>query len=126
MLVLDISYSMPKNYPHGRDLYLSLRGTTGVVSWSPSFGSLHEDLFVSADSGEFAAEGGRRIPLDLPETEGYAGAAGLAFLQDLARSLRDRSSPPVTGEDGLRALEVVEAIYQSANFGRAVAVARAE
>ncbi len=120
-LVLDISYSVPESYPHGRDLYLALRGTKGVLSWSPSFGGFHEELFVCTDAGEYSA-GGRRIRVDMPEKEGYAGIAALKFLQNLAQSLRTRSFPAISGEDGLHALEVVEAIYESAASGGAIQV----
>ncbi len=125
VLALDISYGVPENYPHGRDLYLSMRGTRGTVSWSPGFGSLRETLYVCADSGDCAAAGGKSIHLDLPNQEGYAGIAGLEFMRSLASSLRGKSSPSVTGADGLRALEVVEAIYRSSEIGRTVAVAHA-
>ncbi len=125
-LALDISYGIPDNYPHGRDLYLSLRGTWGVASWSPGYESLHEELLVCTEAGEYAAAGGRSIRLDLPEQEGYAGVAGLRYLQDLARAVGGERAPSVTGVDGLRALEVVESIYQSAETGQVVKVARAE
>ncbi len=125
VLALDISYGVPAGFPNGRDLYISLRGTRGSLSWCPAFGSLQEEFLVCSDAGEFAAAGGRRIRLDLPEVEGYAGVAGLEFLRELTRALRGHSLPPVTGEDGLRALEVVEAVYRSAATARAVPVARA-
>jgi predicted dehydrogenase len=41
----------------------------------------------------------------------------------LARSIKTGSAPAITGEDGLRALEVVEAIYESAASGKAVKLA---
>ncbi len=119
VLALDISYSVPDNYPNGRDLYLSLRGTHGTLSWSPEFGSLQEEFLVCADSGDYAIDGGCRIRTDLSKQEGYAGIAGLNFLKDLAQSLREGSPPRITGKDGLRALEAVEAIYRSAETGRA-------
>lgn len=125
VLALDISYIVPESYPYGRDLYLSLRGTCGILSWSPSFEGVHEDLFVCADSGEFAASGGCHLGMDLPRQPGYAGVAGLEFLRDLAQAICEKSAPAITGEDGLRALEVVEAVYQSAETGRAVSVSRA-
>jgi predicted dehydrogenase len=42
------------------------------------------------------------------------------FLEDLARAIRRHGAPAIGGEDGLRALEVVEAIYRSAETGREV------
>jgi predicted dehydrogenase len=45
---------------------------------------------------------------------------GLGFLADLLSSVRTGKPPAITGQDGLKALEVVEAIYQSAETGRSV------
>jgi predicted dehydrogenase len=120
VLALDISYTVPDAYPYGRDLFLSLRGTGGAMSWSPSFEGVKERLSVCSDSGEFASAPRRYIDFELPAHPGYTGILGVAFLTDLARAVRDRSAPVITGEDGLRALGVVEAIYRSAETGRAV------
>ena len=111
---------MPDSFPSGRDLYLALRGTGGVLSWSPSFEGIHEKLFVCSDAPGFASTSGREIDFELPPQPGYAGASTVHFLTDLAGAIRTGASPAITGEDGLRALEVVEAIYQSAESGRAV------
>jgi predicted dehydrogenase len=122
VLVLDISYTVPDSYPNGRDLYLSLRGTRGVLAWSPSFEGIRETLFVCGDSGEYAAPGGRYLDFDLQPQPGYTGMLGVEFLSDLAGAIRTKTDPAITGEDGLRALEVVEAIYQSAATGRVVTI----
>jgi predicted dehydrogenase len=45
---------------------------------------------------------------------------GLRFLSDLVESIRTGKPPAITGQDGLKALEVVEAIYQSAESGQSV------
>ena len=119
VLALDISYTVPDSYPYGRDLYLALRGTGGVLSWSPSFEGVKERLFVCSDSGEFASAPRRHIDFELQSHPGYTGILGVEFLTDLARAIRERSAPVITGEDALRALEVVEAIYRSAESGRA-------
>ena len=55
VLALDISYTVPESYPFGRDLYLALRGVTGVLSWSPSFEGIKERLFVCSDVGRILA-----------------------------------------------------------------------
>jgi predicted dehydrogenase len=120
VVALDISYTVPDSYPYGRDLYLGLRGTGGVLSWAPSFEGVKERLFVCSDSGEFAAAPRRHIDFELQAHPGYTGILGVHFLTDLAASIRAGSKPAITGEDGLRALEVVEAVYQSAATGRSV------
>jgi predicted dehydrogenase len=45
---------------------------------------------------------------------------GHNFINDLMESIRSGKPPAITGRDGLKALEVVEAIYQSAESGRSV------
>jgi predicted dehydrogenase len=45
---------------------------------------------------------------------------GCRFLSQLLESVRAGGPPAVTGQDGLKALEVVEAIYGSAESGRSV------
>ena len=120
VLALDISYTVPDSFPYGRDLYLALRGTSGVLSWSPSFEGVKERLFVCSDAGEFSDAAHQHIDFELPSQPGYAGGMGLDFLRDLLESVRSGKPPAITGQDGLRALEVVEAIYQSAESGRSV------
>ncbi len=120
VLALDISYTVPDSFPYGRDLYLALRGTAGVLSWSPSFEGLRETLFVCSDSKQFQPATRRNLNFELEPQPGYAGPSTLPFLRDLAEAIRTGVRPPITGEDGMRALEVVEAIYESAGSGHAV------
>ena len=120
VLALDISYTVPQSYPFGRDLFLALRGTAGVLSWSPSFEGVKECLFVCSDSSDYADAPRRHIDFEIQPHAGYGGVMGLRFLSDLARSIRNNAPPAIAGQDGLRALEVVEAIYQSAESGRTI------
>ncbi|HNY40900.1 MAG TPA: Gfo/Idh/MocA family oxidoreductase, partial [Bryobacteraceae bacterium] len=120
VLALDISYTVPDSFPYGRDLYLALRGTAGVLSWSPSFEGIKENLFVCSDSAKFQPATRRNVNFELEPQPGYAGPSTLPFLRDLAEAIRSGGRPAITGEDGLRALEVVEAIYESAETGRAI------
>jgi predicted dehydrogenase len=125
VLLLDISYTIPDSYPYGRDLYVSLRGVSGVLSWSPSFEGIKERLFVCSDAGEFKDSPRRHVEFELQSHPGYTGILGVRYLSDLANSIRNGTSPAIRGEDGLRALEVVEAIYESAATGRVVGLAAA-
>ena len=120
VLALDISYTVPDSYPFGRDLYLALRGTSGVLSWSPSFEGVKERMFVCSDSGEYSQPARQHLDFELPPQPGYAGIMGLRFLSELMDSIRTGKPPAITGYDGLKALEVAEAIYQSAESGRSV------
>jgi predicted dehydrogenase len=123
---LDISYTVPDSFPSGRDLYLALRGTAGVLSWSPAFEGSKETLFVCSDAPEFAPARRRHVEFELDAQPGYFGAPTVTFLDELGESIRNGKAPAITGEDGLRALEVVEAIYKSAESGRAVRLERTE
>jgi predicted dehydrogenase len=120
VLALDISYTVPDSFPFGRDLYLAIRGAGGVLSWSPSFEGAKERLFVCSDSGDFSQGSSQHLEFDLPQVAGYAGVMGHRFLADFVESIRSRRPAAISGHDGLKALEVVEAICQSAESGRAV------
>jgi predicted dehydrogenase len=120
VVALDISYTVPDSYPFGRDLALSLRGTGGALSWSPSFEGVKETLFVCSDAGGFASAPRRHVQFELQAHPGYTGILGVQYLRDVAASIRTGAPVAITGEDGVRALEVVEAIYQSAETGKAV------
>ncbi len=120
VLALDVSYTAPDSYPNGRDLYLAVRGTQGALSWSPAFEGIAERLFVCSDAPEFAPAPRRHIDFELEPHPGYAGILGVEYLRDLVRSIRAGSTSFITGEDGLRAIEVVEAIGRSAESGTAV------
>jgi predicted dehydrogenase len=120
VLALDISYTVPDSYPFGRDLYLALRGTHGVLAWSPAFEGTKERLFVCSDAGEYSEVARQHVDFELPPQPGYGGVMGLRFLLNFVESVRTGKPPAITGEDGLKALEVVEAIYQSAENGRSV------
>ncbi len=120
VLALDVSYTVPESYPFGRDLYLALRGATGMLEWSPSFAGVKERLFVCSDSGEYSEPSRQNLDFDLPPQTGYAGIMGHRFLADFIESIRSGRPPAITAYDGLKALEVVEAIYKSDESGRSV------
>ncbi len=106
VVVLDISYTVPDSFPYGRDLYLSVRGTKGVISWAPAFEGQRDVLFVCIDKPESKE-------YDLPVTPGYAGGMGREYVKAFLDSVKTGKPLPVTGEDGLAALKIVEAIYKA-------------
>ncbi len=124
VVALDISYTVPDSFPNGRDLHLALRGTAGVLAWSPSFEGVQERLFVSSDAPGFRQPEDNHVEFTLRSQPGYAGASTVEFLTDFVEAIRRRTAPAITGEDGLRTLEVVEAVYESARTGRSVQPAR--
>lgn len=110
---LDISYTVPEAFPHGRDLYLSVRGTKGVVSWSPAYEGEKDVLFVCSDGASFGGSPRQRREFEIEPVAGYSGYMGLAYVRSLAEAIVKDQAPPITGEDGVAALQVVEAVYAS-------------
>ena len=123
---LDISYSVPEGYPAGRDLFIGLRGTEGALSWSPAWGGTADEVFVCSSRRDLADGPVRRVQISSREVVGYGGIAGFACLRSLTDALAADRPPEISGLDGLRALEVAEAVYESAETGRAVAVSQRE
>jgi len=121
-IALDISYTVPDAYPHGRDLQLSLRGTQGALSWSPSFEGVQETLFVCSDQSDYASAPRRQLDFELQSAPGYCGILGVHFLRDFVDCIRNDKPVAITGEDGVKALKVVEAIYESAQTGMTIKV----
>jgi len=121
---LDISYTVPDSFPHGRDLYVSLRGTRGAISWAPAFEGQRDVLFVCSDHLDFAAAPRRHVTFELEKVPGYCGVMGLAYVRDFAEAILDDREPAVTGRDGVEALRVVEAIYRADREKRCVPITR--
>ncbi len=121
-LSLDISYTVPDSYPYGRDLYLALRGTEGVLQFTPAFEGTRQELFVCSNDPAFGGAPRRRIAFELAEVPGYCGSLGLEYVGEIARNIREGSEPFIGAEDAVRVLEVVDAIYRAAESGKAETV----
>lgn len=119
---LDISYTVPESYPHGRDLYIGIRGTKGVIQWAPAFEGEKDELFICSDHESFKAAPRQRRLYEIRPTSGYSGIMGLYYLKDLAKAILEKQPAPITGAEGAQVLKVVEAIYRSANQNTAVSV----
>jgi predicted dehydrogenase len=119
VLTLDVSYSVPDAFPGGREMYIALRGRKGLASWRPSLKEQQQSLFVCRDAQGQQADCQEMEHL-YPLQPGYAGWCGRSFLADFVNAIRQGCAPAITGTDGLRALEVVEAIYRSAESGTAI------
>ncbi len=120
--VLDISYSVPPSFPQGRDLFVSIRGTKGVVNWYPSWGGDdHEVLLVSEHEsvGSDKVQAIRQPTLKVP---GYCGEMGLEYLRAFAASIRQGAEVSIPVSDGLRAALVAEAVLRSASSGQKVSL----
>ena len=123
---LDISYSAPSGYPAGRDLYIGIRGTLGTLSWSPAWGGTADEIVVCSDHPDYADAPRHVLQIASRTVTGYAGICGLAYLRSTVEAVGSGRTPEVTGTDGLRALEVVEAVYAAAATGRRVDVVRSD
>ncbi len=121
-LALDISYTVPDSYPHGRDLYLSLRGTEGCLNYSPAFEGGSQTLHVCSDDSRFGGAPRKTIDFQLQPMSGYCGSLGLEYVETVAADIRANRRPLIGGRDAIKALQVVEAIYDSSQSGKAVRV----
>ena len=117
---LDISYSVPRAYPAGRDLFIGLRGSLGTVSWSPAWGGTADEVFVVSDHPDFTDGPRTTLKIASEAADGYGGVSGRVYLSETVDAILDGRPPGISGNDGLKALEVVEAIYGSAESGRVV------
>lgn len=89
-----------------------------------------QDAYFSVDFDERRARICRRVPsadgppaLEFQEIETQEGDALAAEIDAFVRAVRDRTPPPVTGWDGLRALEVAHVIRESVETEVRIAVA---
>ena len=114
---LDISYTVPDSFPCGRDLYIAVRGTKGVISWAPAYEGEKDVLFVCSDEPGFSGSPRRSQAFELEAVAGYSGYMGRAYVQAFAEAIANDTAPPITGTDGVAALKVVEAVYDSARQG---------
>lgn len=126
--MLATSYIVPDSFPNGRDLYLALRGTEGVLSYSPRYegeqggkGNTDTiDLYSSAPApGE---DGARQYRFELDPVPGYSGSMGLAYVEDFLEAIRRDRAPEIGADEAIAVLQTVEAIYASAGQGKWVEV----
>lgn len=100
------SWNRPKSFPTWGDVIIEFVGTKGSLRVNAFNEKL--DLYPEAE------EPPRRI--------GYGADLNSGLIADFIDAVRERREPSVTGEDGLRAVEVTVAAYKSANQGRFVRV----
>lgn len=124
VVALDISYTVPDSFPYGRDLYLAVRGTRGAISWSPAYEGQKDELFVCSDHAGFAGSPRRVQSFELTTVKGYSGIMGLEYVQGFAEAVLKDRTVAISGEDGVAALKVVEAVYRSDREQRWVSVGR--
>jgi predicted dehydrogenase len=110
---LHHAYALPARGYRSR---LALRGLEASIE----LGLDEEVVLVTAGGDGHVRE--ERTTFDVPAAPGY-GAGGRAAVRDLIDAIRDGREPQATGEALVRALELVDAAYESARTGRHVTLA---
>ncbi len=100
---LDTSWSRPENYPVWGDVKLELLGERGLV---------RVDAFRQHLSLTSLKNGTQYL--------GWGSNADLGLIEDFVETMRSDRAPSISGEDGLKALEVALAAYESAATGEVV------
>ena len=124
IVALDISYTVPDSFPHGRDLYLALRGERGVLSWAPAYEGEKDVLKICSDDPSLAGSPCRDVVFQLDSVKGYSGFMGREYVRTFVEAVRGGTEPPIRGEDGVAALRVIEAAYRAAEEKRWVEVSQ--
>lgn len=102
------------------DTYLAARGMDGRFSWAPT--RTEEALRLESVHPSFAAAPEREMRYRLEPSEAYCGSWGMELLHRFIDDARAGSPHVAGGQDALRVLEWVEAVYESAATGQAVAL----
>ena len=100
---LDTSWSRPANYPTWGDVKLELTGEKG---------SAHLDAFRQHLTLTGTKEGTQYL--------GWGSSPDMGLVKDFLKMIRTDGEPSISGEDGLKALEVTLAAYGSAKTGQPV------
>jgi predicted dehydrogenase len=103
---LDTSWSRPASYPTWGDVKLEILGEKGMVGVD----AFAQKLSLSSNSA------GRT------QWVGWGSDMDQGLIADFLGVVRGQHPPSITGEDGLAALAVALAAYQSARTGQAVAL----
>ena len=105
---LDTSWSRPPSYPTWGDVKIEVVGEKGVLTAN----ALNQHLSVSSE------QWGKTRWLS------WASDMDFGLIADFVEMLRSDRPPFITGEDGLAALQVALAAYQSAATTRPVQLAQ--
>ncbi len=119
--VLTTSYVVPDCFPNGRDLYIGIKGTRGVLSYAPGYegeqgssGAGQTDVLdIYSDAPVMGGARVRHLGFQLDKVTGYSGHMGKAYVENFADMIFDDASPMVTVEEAVDVLRVAEAIYAS-------------
>lgn len=129
---LSTSYIVPDCYPNGRDLYIGIKGTKGVLSYCPKYegeaGSVATSqtdiLEIYSDSEKTAGSAARKLSFHLDKVRGYSGYMGKAYLDGFVEAILTNKQPFITGDEAVLVLNVVEAIYKSDKANKWIKVSK--
>ena len=121
--MLDISYSLSEDYPGKRDIYVSIRGTHGALSWTPAWQGFRDELLVVSDNESGEKDRCRTLEIISKDIPGYGGHMAWTWLKDFAKAVRENGTPLVGIDDIRRAVEVADAFYRSVKSGKHESVA---
>jgi predicted dehydrogenase len=119
--MLSTSYVVPDCFPNGRDLYVGIKGTKGVLSYSPRYegeqasGSSGQTdiLELYSDSEKLAGASARKFVFELDRVSGYSGYMGKAYVEGFVDAIVEDREPFITIDQAIDVLGVVEAVYES-------------
>jgi UDP-N-acetyl-2-amino-2-deoxyglucuronate dehydrogenase len=119
--VLSTSYIVPDCYPNGRDLFIGIKGTKGVLSYSPKYegeqgssGAGQVDVLELYGDGEkLSGSSARKFIFSLDKVSGYSGYMGKAYVEGFVDSIIEGREPFITVGQAIDVLDVVDAIYRS-------------
>lgn len=103
---LDTSWSRPKSFPTWGDVTMEVVGTKGIG---------HLDMFAQKISVYEEGNLTHRY-------ENWGSDSDLLLIEDFVNSLANGKEPLISGEDGLKAMEVALAAYQSIGSHKPVAL----
>lgn len=103
---LDTSWSRPKSYPTWGDVKIEVLGDRGLVRVD----AFAQHIAVSSDAA------------GKTQWAGWGSNADAGLVADFVGMIRDDRQPSITGRDGLKALEVALAAYESARIGKPIAI----
>ena len=101
---LNTSWSRPKSFPTWGDVTMEITGTNGVISM---------DMFAQ----DFAVYSDKTMSTSW---NFWGNNIDLLMIRDFASSVANGTPVKITGEDGLRAVEVALGAYQSFELGEPV------
>ncbi|MBI2190708.1 MAG: Gfo/Idh/MocA family oxidoreductase [Planctomycetes bacterium] len=106
------------------DIKLNMRGTLGEASW-PMYGlnGRMDTLYVRSDAPGWETTARKDITAPYrEEPPGYGESLSQALIANVLAAAKGKRKLLISGDDAFRALQVIDAAYQSSRTGRAVAL----